>query len=343
MFFSPIAIVIANTIKYYTFKMKSFQLQLGVFRNGGSNMGKIYNNMLELVGNTPLVELRAFAGAHRAKGRVIAKLEKANPAGSVKDRAALNIIHSAEEVGVLKPGGMIIEATSGNTGVGLAAVSAVLGYRAVIVMPDSMSIERRALIAAYGAEVILTPGNEGMKGAIQKAEELHRGNEGSIIAGQFVNMANPDAHYRTTGPEIWQDTDGRIDAFVSGVGTGGTITGVGRYLKEQKSTVKIFAVEPDDSAVLSGGSAGAHKIQGIGAGFIPDVLDTDIYDEVVKIGSEEAKAATHELARTEGLLVGISSGAAALAAARIAARPAFEGKTVVVLLPDTGERYLSVL
>lgn len=306
-------------------------------------MSKIYNNMLELIGNTPLVELKAFAAAHSAKGKVVAKLERANPAGSAKDRVALNIIRKAGETGELKPGGMIIEATSGNTGVGIAAVSAVLGYRAVIVMPDSMSIERRKLIAAYGAEVVLTPGAKGMTGAIEKADELHRENEGSIIAGQFVSKDNPDAHYRTTGPEIWRDTDGRIDAFVSGVGTGGTITGTGRYLKEKNPTIKIFAMEPDNCAVLSGERAGTHKIQGIGTGFIPDVLDQKIYDEIIRITDEEAYAAAKELVRTEGLLVGISSGAAALAAAKIAARPKFEGKTVVVLLPDTGERYLSVL
>lgn len=306
-------------------------------------MKKIYNNMLDLVGNTPLVELKNFADAHKAKGRIIAKLEKMNPAGSAKDRVALNIVKCAEETGALKPGGMIIEATSGNTGVGIAAVSAVLGYKAVIVMPDSMSIERQNLIAAYGANVILTPGNRGMKGAIDKAEELHRENKGSIIAGQFVNEDNPDSHYHSTGPEIWRDTDGKIDAFVSAVGTGGTITGVGRYLKEQNSAIKIFAVEPSASAVLSGKSAGAHKIQGIGAGFIPDVLDPKVYDEVICITDDEAFEATRELARTEGLLVGISSGAAALAASKIAARPEFIGKTVVPLLPDTGERYLSVL
>lgn len=305
-------------------------------------MSKIYNSMLDLVGNTPLVDLRVFAANHGAKGRVVAKLERMNPAGSAKDRIALNIIRNAAQSGVLKPGGMIIEATSGNTGVGLAAISAILGYRAVIVMPDSMSIERRQLISAYGAEIVLTPGAEGMLGAIKKADELHRENEGSIIAGQFVNKDNPETHYRTTGPEIWRDTDGNVAAFVAGVGSGGTITGVGRYLREQDSTIKILAVEPDSSAVLSGENAGRHSIQGIGAGFVPEVLDTGIYDEVIRITNEEALAATHELAREEGLLVGISSGAAALAAARVAARPEFESKIVVALLPDTGERYLSV-
>lgn len=306
-------------------------------------MSKIYTSMLDLVGNTPLVELRVFAANHGAKGRVVAKLERMNPAGSAKDRIALNIIRNAAQSGVLKPGGMIIEATSGNTGVGIAAISTVLGYKAVIVMPDSMSIERRQLIAAYGAEIVLTPGAEGMLGAIKKADELHRENEGSIIAGQFINKDNPEAHYRTTGPEIWRDTDGDVSVFVTGVGSGGTITGTGRYLKEQDSNIRIIAMEPDSSAVLSGESAGRHSIQGIGAGFVPEVLDTGIYDEVIRITNDEALDATHELAREEGLLVGVSSGAAALAAAKVAARPELEGKTIVVLLPDTGERYLSVL
>lgn len=306
-------------------------------------MSKIYTSMLDLVGNTPLVELRVFAANHGAKGRVVAKLERMNPAGSSKDRIALNIIRNAAQSGVLKPGGMIIEATSGNTGVGIAAISAVLGYKAVIVMPDSMSIERRQLIAAYGAEIVLTPGAEGMLGAIKKADELHRENDGSIIAGQFINKDNPEAHYRTTGPEIWRDTDGDISAFVAGVGSGGTITGTGRYLREQNSNIRIIAMEPNSSAVLSGESAGRHSIQGIGAGFVPEVLDTGIYDEVIRITNEEALDAAHELAREEGLLVGVSSGAAALAAAKVAARSVFEGKTIVVLLPDTGERYLSVL
>lgn len=306
-------------------------------------MEKVYGNMLELIGNTPLVELHSFAAAHGVKGRLIAKLERNNPAGSVKDRVALNIIRKAAQSGVLKPGGMIIEATSGNTGVGIAAICAVLGYKAVIVMPETMSVERRKLIAAYGAEVVLTPGAGGMKAAIERADELHRENEGSIIAGQFINSDNPDAHYNTTGPEIWRDTDGRIDAFVSGVGTGGTVTGAGKYLKEQSSSVRIIAVEPDASAVLSGEPSSPHKIQGIGAGFVPKVLDTAIYDEIIRITNDEAYDATRELAASEGLLVGVSSGAAAIAAARVAARPEFEGKTVVVILPDTGERYLSLL
>lgn len=306
-------------------------------------MEKVYGSMLELIGNTPLVELHTFGAAHGVRGRLIAKLERANPAGSAKDRIALNIIRKAAQSGVLKPGGMIIEATSGNTGVGIAAISAVLGYKAVIVMPDTMSIERRQLIAAYGAQVVLTAGAGGMKAAIEKADELHRENEGSIIAGQFINSDNPETHYNATGPEIWRDTDGKVDAFVAGVGTGGTITGTGGYLKEQNSSIKIFAVEPDASAVLSGDDSAPHKIQGIGAGFIPKILDTKIYDEIIRITNDDAYAAARELAKTEGILVGISSGAAAIAAARVAARPEFEGKTVVALLPDTGERYLSLL
>jgi len=306
-------------------------------------MEKIYNNITELIGNTPLMELKIFGKAHCPKARLLAKLESFNPAGSAKDRIALNIIHTAEREGMLKKGGMIIEATSGNTGVGLAAVSSVLGYEAVIVMPDSMSVERIKLIGAYGAKIILSEGVRGMAGAVAKAEELHRENEGSIIAGQFINPANPEAHYMTTGPEIWRDTDGNINAFVAGVGTGGTLTGVGRYLKEHDSLIRIVAMEPDASALLSGENAGAHKIQGIGANFIPEVLDRSVYDEIVRVTDDEAFAAMKELAVTEGLLVGISSGAAAIAAAKVATRPEFDGKTIVVLLPDTGERYLSIL
>ncbi|MEG0778852.1 MAG: cysteine synthase A [Oscillospiraceae bacterium] len=306
-------------------------------------MSKIYNNILELIGETPLLELHAFGAAHCPNARLLAKLERANPAGSAKDRVALNIIRRAENDGTLKKGGMIIEATSGNTGVGLAAASAVLGYEAVIVMPDSMSIERQKLIAAYGAKIVLTPGAEGMSGAIKKAEAINRENPGSIIAGQFENPANAEAHYLTTGPELWRDTAGALDAFVAGVGTGGTISGAGRYLKEQNSLIKIIAMEPDASAVLSGEKSGPHKIQGIGAGFIPKALDTGVYDEIIRVTNEDAYAAARELARTEGLLVGISSGAAAFAAARVAARSEFNGKTIAVLLPDTGERYLSVL
>lgn len=306
-------------------------------------MEKILNNITELIGNTPLVELKFFGGNHCPKARLLAKLEFFNPAGSVKDRIAINIIREAEREGKLKKGGMIIEATSGNTGVGLAAVSSVLGYKPVIVMPDNMSVERIKLIGAYGAKVVLTNGSRGMAGALEKAEEIHRENDGSIIAGQFINPANPEAHYISTGPEIWRDTDGKLDAFVAGVGTGGTLTGTGRYLKECNSLIKIIAMEPDGSALLSGETAGTHRIQGVGANFIPEVLDKTIYDEIVRITDEEAFEAMRELSTTEGLFVGISSGAAAIAAAKFASRPEFEGKTIVVILPDTGERYLSVL
>lgn len=306
-------------------------------------MEKIYNNITELIGNTPLVELHAFGQKYCPNARLVAKIESSNPAGSAKDRVALNIIRTAEREGRLKKGGIIIEATSGNTGVGLAAVASVLGYKAVIVLPDNMSAERIKLIKAYGAEIILTAGSEGMAGAVKKAAEINRENEGSIIAGQFGNPANPEAHYKSTGPEIWRDTDGKVAAFVAGVGSGGTVTGVGRYLKEKNSLIKIFAVEPDSSALLSGENAGPHAIQGIGANFIPEVLDRLVYDGVARVTDNESVDAMHELAETEGLFVGISSGAAAIAAARIAARSEFNGKTVVVLLPDTGERYLSLL
>lgn len=306
-------------------------------------MERIFNNITELIGNTPLMALEAFGKSRCPNARLLAKLERFNPAGSSKDRVALNIIRTAEREGKLKKGGMIIEATSGNTGVGLAAVSAVLGYEMVIVMPDSMSAERIKLIEAYGAKIVLTEGAKGMAGALEKAEEIHRKNEGSIMAGQFTNPANPQTHYVTTGPEIWQDADGKVDAFVAGVGTGGTISGIGKYLKEKQPHVKIFAMEPDSSAMLSGESSGPHKIQGIGANFIPEILDTEIYDEVMRVTNAEAFEAMHELAMLEGLFVGVSSGAAAHAAAKVAARPEFAEKTVVVLLPDTGERYLSVL
>lgn len=306
-------------------------------------MERIFNNITELIGNTPLLALEGFGKNRCRNARLLAKLERFNPAGSSKDRVALNIIRTAEREGKLKKGGMIIEATSGNTGVGLAAVSAVLGYELVIVMPDSMSVERIKLIEVYGAKIVLTEGARGMAGALKKAEEIHRKNEGSIMAGQFTSPANPQAHYVTTGPEIWRDTDGKIDAFVAGVGTGGTISGIGKYLKEKNSHVKIFAMEPDSSAMLSGESSGPHKIQGIGANFIPEILDTEIYDEVMRVTYAEAFEAMHELAVLEGLFVGVSSGAAAHAAAKVAARPEFAEKTVVVLLPDTGERYLSVL
>lgn len=274
---------------------------------------------------------------------VLAKLERQNPAGSAKDRVALSMLRAAEAEGRLAPGGLVIEPTSGNTGIGLAALAAALGYRAVIVMPDSMSPERVKLIAAYGAEVVLTPGAEGMSGAVAKAEEISARSPGSIVAGQFSNPANPRAHYETTGPEIWRDTDGRVAAFVCGVGTGGTITGVGRYLKEQDPAVRVIAMEPASSPLLSEGRAGAHAIQGIGANFVPEALDTSVYDEVVTVTDEDALAAMQELARTEGLLCGVSSGAAAFAAREIAKRPEFAGKNVVCLLPDTGERYLSVM
>lgn len=302
-------------------------------------MAKIYSDITELIGGTPLVRLSRFAPGLG----VLAKLERQNPAGSAKDRAALSMLRAAEAEGRLAPGGLVIEPTSGNTGIGLAALAAALGYRAVIVMPDSMSPERVKLIAAYGAEVVLTPGAEGMSGAVAKAEEISARSPGSIVAGQFSNPANPRAHYETTGPEIWRDTDGRVAAFVCGVGTGGTITGVGRYLKEQDPAVRVIAMEPASSPLLSEGRAGAHAIQGIGANFVPEALDTSVYDEVVTVTDEDALAAMRELARTEGLLCGVSSGAAAFAARELAKRPEFAGKSVVCLLPDTGERYLSVM
>lgn len=302
-------------------------------------MAKIYSDITELIGGTPLVRLSRFAPGLG----VLAKLERQNPAGSAKDRVALSMLRAAEAEGRLAPGGLVIEPTSGNTGIGLAALAAALGYRAVIVMPDSMSPERVKLIAAYGAEVVLTPGAEGMSGAVAKAEEISARSPGSIVAGQFSNPANPRAHYETTGPEIWRDTDGRVAAFVCGVGTGGTITGVGRYLKEQDPAVRVIAMEPASSPLLSEGRAGAHAIQGIGANFVPEALDTSVYDEVVTVTDEDALAAMRELARTEGLLCGVSSGAAAFAARELAKRPEFAGKRVVCLLPDTGERYLSVM
>ena len=302
-------------------------------------MAKIYSDITELIGGTPLVRLSRFAPGLG----VLAKLERQNPAGSAKDRVALSMLRAAEAEGRLAPGGLVIEPTSGNTGIGLAALAAALGYRAVIVMPDSMSPERVKLIAACGAEVVLTPGAEGMSGAVAKAEEISARSPGSIVAGQFSNPANPRAHYETTGPEIWRDTDGRVAAFVCGVGTGGTITGVGRYLKEQDPAVRVIAMEPASSPLLSEGRAGAHAIQGIGANFVPEALDTSVYDEVVTVTDEDALSAMRELARTEGLLCGVSSGAAAFAARELARRPEFAGKNVVCLLPDTGERYLSVM
>ena len=299
----------------------------------------IYNDIIELIGSTPLLRLNRFAPGLD----LLAKLERQNPAGSAKDRAALYMIRDAEAKGALAPGGMIIEPTSGNTGIGIAALAAVLGYKAVIVMPDSMSVERVKLIAAYGAEVVLTPGAEGMSGAVAKAEELRAANPGSVIAGQFENPANPLAHYETTGPEIWADAEGRVDAFVAGVGTGGTITGVGRCLREKNPGVRIIAVEPAGSPLLSEGRSGAHAIQGIGANFVPEALDTSVYDEIITVSDEDALESMRALARTEGLLAGVSSGAAAWAAREVAKRPEFAGKRVVCLLPDTGERYLSVL
>ncbi len=304
-------------------------------------MAHIYTSAAQLIGHTPLLELTHLEKEYGLKTRLLAKLEYFNPAGSVKDRVALAMIEDAEQKGALTPQSVIIEPTSGNTGIGLASVAAARGYRIIIVMPDSMSVERRQLMKAYGAELVLTPGAQGMKGAIAKADELAKEIPHSFIPGQFVNEANPRAHYAATGPEIWEDTDGEVDAFVAGVGTGGTITGVGRYLKEKNPAVRIVAVEPKTSAVLSTGIAGSHKIQGIGAGFVPAVLDTGIYDEIIPVADEDAFAAGRRIGQSEGVLVGISSGAAVHAALQLARRPEFEGKTIVVLLPDTGDRYLS--
>ncbi len=302
-------------------------------------MSKNIKNILEKVGGTPLVEISGKLNKGGAK--VLAKVEYFNPGGSVKDRIALAMVEAAEKDGVLKPGATIIEPTSGNTGVGLALVSAVKGYHLILTMPETMSVERRKLAAAYGAEIVLTPGSAGMKGAIAKANELRDTTPGSVILQQFENPANPDFHYRTTGPEVWADTDGEVAAFVAGVGTGGTITGTGKYLKEKNPEVKLFAVEPDTSPVLSGGQPGPHKIQGIGAGFVPKVLDTALLTEVIKASAENAGATARAAAAQEGLLVGISSGAALWAALELSKRPEFAGKTIVALLPDTGERYLS--
>ena len=304
-------------------------------------MSKIYTSVDQLIGGTPLLELKNIEKEFGLKARLLAKLEYLNPAGSVKDRVGRSMIDDAEARGVLKPGAVIIEPTSGNTGIGLAAVAAARGYRLIITMPETMSVERRMLLKAYGAELVLTDGAKGMTGAIAKAEELSKEIEGSIVAGQFVNPANPKAHFETTGPEIWADTDGKVDVFVAGVGTGGTITGVGEYLRSKKKDVRIVAVEPETSAVLSGRPAGAHKIQGIGAGFVPEVLNTKIYDEIFPVSNEDAFAAGRLMGRREGVLVGISSGAALHAAVELARRPENEGKTIVVLLPDTGDRYLS--
>lgn len=297
----------------------------------------------DLVGRTPLLELGKMARHHGAKARVLVKLESFNPGGSVKDRTALSMVDDAERSSRLKPGATIIEPTSGNTGVGLAMVAAARGYHAIFTMPDTMSVERRRLLAAYGAELVLTPGSKGMQGAIDKAEELAREIPGAVILGQFVNPANPEAHYTTTGPEIWADTDGSVDILVAGVGTGGTLTGAARYLKEHRPGLRAVAVEPAESAVLEGKPKGAHDIQGIGAGFLPDVLDLKLADEIIAVTTDEAMTTARELARTEGVLAGISSGAAVAAALRLAAMPANAGTTIVAILPDTGERYLSTL
>ena len=304
-------------------------------------MSKIYTSADQLIGKTPLLELSHIEKAEELKAKVLVKLEYFNPAGSVKDRIAKAMIDNAEATGALKPGSVIIEPTSGNTGIGLASVAAARGYRIIIVMPDTMSVERRQLMKAYGAELVLSEGAKGMKGAIAKADELAKEIPNSFIPGQFVNPANPKAHFETTGPEIWEDTDGAVDVFVAGVGTGGTLTGVGQYLKSKKPGVKVVAVEPKDSPVLSEGHAGSHKIQGIGAGFVPDVLDTKIYDEIIPVTNEDAFATGKRIGHAEGILVGISSGAAVWAAIELAKRPENAGKTIVTLLPDTGDRYLS--
>ena len=304
-------------------------------------MAKIAKNLTELIGHTPLMELAEYSRKYGLKRNVVVKLESFNPAGSVKDRVAFAMIEDAEARGALKPGATIIEPTSGNTGVGLAMVATIKGYHLILTMPETMSVERRNILKAYGAEIVLTEGSKGMKGAIAKAEELAKEIEGSFIPGQFDNPANPKVHYETTGPEIWRDTDGKVDAFVAGVGTGGTVTGTGKYLKEQNPDVKVVAVEPASSPVLSQGKAGAHKIQGIGAGFVPKVLDTAVYDEIITVENDDAFAASKELTKKEGILTGISSGAALYAALQLAQRPEFEGKTIVALLPDSGDRYYS--
>ena len=304
-------------------------------------MAKIYSSVMELIGGTPLMKLNNYMSAEGLEANLLGKLEFFNPAGSVKDRVAKKMIEDAEKSGILKPGAAIIEPTSGNTGIGLAAAAASKGYRAIMTMPETMSVERRKLLKGYGAEIVLTDGSKGMSGAIAKAEELKNEIEGAVILGQFVNKSNPQAHYDSTGPEIWNDTDGNVDIFVSRVGTGGTISGTGRYLKSKNSDIKIVAVEPEASPVLSGGNAGPHKIQGIGAGFVPDTLDTDIYDEIITVPNEVCFETGRKIARTEGILIGISGGAAVWAAAKLAKRPENKGKNIVVIIPDTGERYLS--
>ena len=302
---------------------------------------KIYGSVTELIGRTPLLEVKNLKRDLDLKARVLVKLEYFNPAGSVKDRAALSMIEDAEEKGRIRPGATLIEPTSGNTGIGLASVAASKGYKTIFVMPETMSIERRKLLLGYGAQIVLTEGAKGMKGAIEKAEELEKEMENAVILGQFVNPANPDAHYRTTGPEIWEDTDGAVDIFIAGAGTGGTVTGVGRFLKEKNASVKVIVAEPDKSPVLSGGSPGPHGLQGIGAGFVPEILDTEIYDSISRVTEEEAYAASRLLATREGILTGITSGAALHTAIMEARKPENEGKLIVALLPDTGERYLS--
>ena len=304
-------------------------------------MSKIYKNATELIGKTPLLQLTNYTKNRDLNADIIAKLEYFNPAGSVKDRIAFAMIQDAKENGKLKEGGLIIEPTSGNTGIGIACVASALGYRAIVTMPETMSVERRNLLKAYGAEIVLTDGTKGMKGAIAKAEEIAKENPDSIILGQFVNPANPEIHRKTTGPEIWEDTDGEVDIIVAGIGTGGTITGVGEYLKSKKPEVQVIAVEPASSPVLTKGTPGAHKIQGIGAGFVPDILNTKVYDEVIAVENEDAFAIGKVIAREEGILVGISSGAALWAATEVAKRPENAGKKIVVILPDTGDRYLS--
>lgn len=304
-------------------------------------MGNIRTSAMELIGNTPLLELSNYERKHELKARVIAKLEYFNPAGSVKDRAALAMIEAGEKDGTIKPGATIIEPTSGNTGIGIASIAAMKGYRAILTMPETMSVERRNLLKAYGAEIVLTEGTKGMRGAIEKAEELQKEIEGSVIMGQFDNPANPRIHRETTGPEIWADTDGKVDVFVAGIGTGGTITGVGEFLKGKNPDIRIIGVEPAGSPILSGGKPGPHGIQGIGAGFVPTVLNKDIYDEIIPVENNDAYETGKEIAKTEGILVGISSAAAVWAGKEVAKRPEFQGKTIVVLLPDTGDRYLS--
>ena len=304
-------------------------------------MAKIYKDVSQLIGNTPLMELSNIEKKYNLNAKILAKLEYFNPAGSVKDRVAKAMIEDAESKGLLKEGSTIIEPTSGNTGIGIASVATAKGYKTILTMPETMSIERRNLLKAYGAEIVLTDGSKGMSGAIKKAEQLKNEIDGAIILGQFENMANPQAHFDTTGPEIWNDTDGEIDAFVAGVGTGGTISGTGKYLKSQNSEIKVIAFEPENSPILSEGHGGAHKIQGIGAGFVPKALDTEVYDEVIKVPDDLAMQMANEVAKTEGILIGISSGASVWTAIQLALREEYKGKTIVALLPDTGERYLS--